>query len=314
VLARIDDAGQRLRAGEPIPGDAEVHVSTARLHPGRGLTALGAGVVYTWTSAAGWRAYRVDAPGLEVVSLDERGQLVGLPGLAPASRSPICRVTRWTDSGCESLSLRLPWRDWARLKLQGCEKPLAFDAGGPVWIATTSSAWFFDSRAAYVVVLDAGGKSHATYRRDFALCAVRRRASGGALVVGTSGDILDVEPTGRARWLLASRRIRQALRDASGDLGRPWEELMVFGADARDERLVMCVGLYERRWASLVAEAVVEAPGAAGKWSVRALRGVDPTVPWGRWCDLAPNGRFDSARSNSRTPATGEDGRVSAPP
>jgi hypothetical protein len=136
-------------------------------------------------------------------------------------------------------------------------------------------------------MLNPAGGSHATYGRDFALAAVRRRASGGALVVGMSGDILDVELDGRSAWRPASSNLRRTLQGAARDLARTWAELVVLGADASEETLVMCVGLYSRQDERLVAEAVVESRETGGAWSVRALRPVDPAVPWGHWCDVA---------------------------
>jgi hypothetical protein len=287
VVARVEDAGGLLRPGEPIPGHDDVYEWTARLHHGRGVTVRGARAVHAWTAAGGWREHCVGPSDVEGLSLDERGRPVAIAVPALASRSPVCRITRWAEDGAESLAYRLPWRDWARLKLQGCDKLRELDASGPVWIATTDSEWFFDSRAAYVVVLNLGGRSHAKYRRDFTLSAVRWRGSGGALVVGMSGDILEVEPSGRGGWRSGSNSLRQTLRDAARDLARAWVELMVFGADASEETLVMCVGLYSQQGGRLVAEAVVESREKGAAWSVLALRPVDPAVPWGRWCDVA---------------------------
>jgi hypothetical protein len=69
-------------------------------------------------------------------------------GSAIQPSSSVCTVNLWKDHASLPVAYRLPWYDWARLRLQGCEKPQEFDAGDRVSMAVTDSEWFFDSSAA----------------------------------------------------------------------------------------------------------------------------------------------------------------------
>ena len=129
------------------------------------------------------------------------------------------------------------------------------------------------------------------YRPDFVLRAVRRLSSRAIVVVSNRGEVLTVGGRRRSRWL-GGRRFWRALHEAGGARISEWDKVFnVVGADARDEEdVVVCVDVYEKGMARMLAEAVVESSDAGETWRLRAFRRTDATLPRARvptWCDVA---------------------------
>jgi hypothetical protein len=201
----------------------------------------------------------------------------------------------------EPVPVRLRWVDRQAMRVGGCEEVGELDAGGEIWVGSTQSEWFFDSSAAFLVLLGPGGRSRANYRADFALRAVRRQASGAIGVFGRLGEVRVIGGARPARWL-GGQRFWRALRDADGGPLSAWDHrLLVIGADACDEEdMVVCVEVSEKASSRTVAEAVLQSADAGMTWRAVRFRRVDSAssrAVASSWCDVA----FDS-RVPSETP------------
>jgi hypothetical protein len=291
VVGRVDDEGRRLVVAEPIPGEGRVWEWTARLHRARGATVVGPDAVYAWTPEGGWRTHGLNGFTFDSVSLDASGHAVGIVSRAIAGALSECRAIRWTSAGMEPVAVRLRWVDRQAMRVGGCEEVGELDAGGDIWVGSTQSEWFFDSSAAFLVLLRPGGQSRASYRPDFALRAVRRLASGAIGVFGRFGEVRVIGGARPARWL-GGQRFWRALRDADGGPLSAWDHrLLVVGADVCDgEDMVVCVEVSEKASARTLAEAVLQSTDAGETWGLVRFRRVDSAssrAVASSWCDVA---------------------------
>lgn len=250
LFIRVEDKGHILASVPPVPGQGSLALNNCRAHACDLVTVIdGTHLFFLGADKCWYRRVLPTDITVNDVSFDPYGGL-WLAGKVASRRIPNAKnevAIRYQAPGTTSFDSRSPRLDLLTaaktIRDGGLEELYAINAEGKPLVAISNCAWFVDDPSSFLFLHSDRGYWNVKRLVGQFIRRLIQASSSTLLVVTADGDILAVTADNAVRLIGTAAKLRMVLLCAYPQASSA-AKLLIRGADAEAETLVVVAGLY----------------------------------------------------------------------